>query len=209
MDRKRILSRLNKSWRSLEQRFKKNSILSKSKFDGTSKQPYDQKSHIRALGAEPYFQAALYSELSKLFPDDEDFVLGVEGKKTFDKRPDIWAWNPYDKERKPYFIIELKVTGFNLLERNRIHKEGHFLEDVRLYSKNDLLRNGQAVLFYGCYYECDPDEIKSKIRKYGSILRWVNKTKGKSFPKPFSKSIVEGYAFTGANEWDFIDNADF
>jgi len=92
MNREEMLSLLKQSWVSLEKRFKRNTILTDSTFKVKSRQPYDRDSPIRRLGAEPYLQAALYSELSKLSSDKKDFVLGVEGKAIFDKHPDILGW---------------------------------------------------------------------------------------------------------------------
>lgn len=205
-DREQTLSLISECWISLEKIFKETPRLYEPTFtpkkgrNGKSK-PYDPESPIRKFGSEPYLHATLFAEINRRHPNSENFVLGVEGKKLNGKRPDILAWNPKKdwEQENPYFVIELKVVGLALLEGKSL-----FIKEMKNYS--DILENGKTLFFFGCYYEGDPKEIIEIVKEYGSILNKMIQDGGLS-PGLKKKSVVEGYAFPGQNEWIIIDNS--
>lgn len=209
--RQQIYSLISESWYSIEKRFKETPILYEPKFrppatiKGKSR-GYDPDSSIRKFGAEPYLQATLFAEINRLQPNSESFALGVEGKKLNGKRPDILAWNPKSDpdQKNPYLMIELKVVGLALFSKSL------FKNDMERYHKNENLKNGKSLFFFGCYYEGDSGDIKGKVEEYGSILNCMIKNKElyvESVEPEFKKSVVEGYAFNG-HKWLIIDNND-
>jgi|GEM_PF-5244603 len=196
---KRVLKEiLVKSWRSLEDKFKKNDQLHEHNFK-PNKVGYAQNSPIRKLGSERYLQVMLFGEISKQMESSKikDIVLSVEGKKLNSKRPDILGWNPsLGGIGKPYFIIEIKVTGNYLLQNK---KKGSFKKEIKMYTNT----TDETLFFFGCYYESDPSEINGILEKDYSLLKHFFGDDKRSF----ENRCIEGYAFRGDNKWKIVDNS--
>jgi len=199
-----VLELLFNAWCNLELKLKRHPEIKKDKVPKKSLS-YAPDSMVRTLGSEAFFQASFYSELEKVIETNNyDLVIGVEGKKWGEKRPDIYCWKQSNSQ-KPFFLIEPKVTGTDLFEGNS-KGEGLFLEDIKKYLRLDMLNESNTVLFFGCYYESLPKEVIEKIEDFGSLSKWLISKKGLKLPTNFLNSLVEGYAFRGNEKWLYIKN---
>jgi hypothetical protein len=172
----------------------------------TNSKRWDGNSSIREFGSEAYFQASLFSELEKLAEDYQDLILGVENKNLAGKRPDILGGRGESGLAEPEFVIELKVTGTDLLEPFSKSEFGFLMDEIKRYAKSDRLAEGKALFFFGCYYESKPEDILSLVNEYGSVVNWLINERELEINKEFLTQIVEGYAFRGSYNWLLVDN---
>ena len=121
--------------------------------------------------------------------------------------------------------IELKQTGFNLVnpeykkqkkQSNGVivhRREEHFMEEVFRYHDDPSISNGECLYVFACFYETNPIVVDEIIRKYGSLLKWLEKERkeelqaeGVVLTDDFRSNCIECYAFRGSKKWVLIDN---
>ena len=183
---------LKEAWRNLEVKFSEHPLIGKDK-EPEEKVAWDEESALRNLGSEGYFQAAFFSELEKVIHNNnQNLIIGLEGKDFAGKSPDVYLLASKEGYYKPKVLIELKVTGFDLLDDG---EEGLYLKDLKRYFDIDMLREEGSILVFGCYYESKSEEILEVIDRYGSLINWVKETKNIDLPVKFTNSIIELYGF--------------
>jgi hypothetical protein len=103
--------------------------------------------------------------------------------------------------------IELKQTG------NYLTRKETFLEELKRYSADNDISDGECIYAFGCYYEDTPEYLTRILKEFGSLLKWAESTKHQSGPEfkitdNFRRNCLEFYAFRGSEPWVFIDNKD-
>lgn len=177
MNRIQTLNLIKRAWANLEHKFNHHPALHEPNFNLEKSKRWDSESPIREFGSEAYFQASLFAELDTLKEDYQDLVIGVENKNFAGKRPDILGGSRNLGLKEPDFIIELKVTGTDLLEPFSKSELGFLADEIKKYSQIDRLVDGKALFFFGCYYESKPKDILSLAREYGSVVNWLRSKK--------------------------------
>jgi hypothetical protein len=149
----------------------------------------------------------------------KDVIVSVEGGNNFfGKRPDIIIWKPKKMNGTPKIwtdtkinelieeclaVVELKVTGYELIKQGG---KDELYKDIKKYHStiSTWTDSPLPLIFYGCYYEDDPNRIKNLVAprnlNYKRIVDSYKKTRRLSLNKNFDDNFIEAYGFRGNNE---------
>jgi len=194
---------------------------------------YDKDSIMRLLGAEDYFRTTFFNVLEnkkRFFTNDPMDILSVESRLKDKRRPDIILWhaNGFNRlvgdERRNLHMsqailkVELKVTGYYLVDKNYRMKDGspreQFLNDLIAYSQDESISTGNCLFLFGCYYEDSRQNLMNLIEPHGSLTNWlianreqeINDMTGE-ITENMRTNTLEFFAFQNPNEqWLYIDN---
>ena len=199
-----VLKALEDSWFAIKERLATNYFFN-TETEIANRYTHIRKCQIRKWGSERYIQALLFQELFSKLP--VHLHISVEANIIKDsKKPDIVIFNKKNGFELPEALIELKNTGYYLLNKEK-NRSDFFLNDLSRYYDYQFLQENGTILFYEIYYESNKNEILDIINDRKSVLQQLleNNEEMADKLKVKKENLYEGYGFIGDfQNWQFL-----
>lgn len=209
MNSDEVISVIKKSWFDLEEKFRSQEIITEQTIEenvGYTTKRKNDRSLVRKCGSEAFFHSSFFAEIEKNLSERKEMVPAVEDKR-FEKDADITInrWDRNERELTDILsYIELKITGDYWIGRNDYTPK--LQEEIEYCLDDEMIKEPVIPMFFCCFYESSPDEIKSKIQEYNSVLDWIIEERDFLIPEDYRENIIEAYAYRNHRDWDFIEN---